>query len=230
MANDLSQDAAEAVANWNDTRTIELRGLDVKHVIDAPVGERAFENIKCGQFAGLFDSQAALDEQFEQSPVPEAIDRVGPRITSIGRGPGSSHRGLPSLQRKGANLGHLAFEIKNRRCDACTRTRTRLFEAVPEKGVPSYRNGARGKGSEGGIGLGCPGADVGKERAQFDKPGICSPTHFFAGSRAAPDNSGASNSMRNIVADVARKNGGTVLYIGVLVCHVLPEVCKCDRF
>lgn len=54
--------------------------------------------------------------------------------------------------------------------------------------------------------------------------------HFFAGSRTALDSAGASNSVWNIVADVARKNGGTVLYIGVLLCHVVPEVCKCDRF
>ena len=80
------------------------------------------------------------------------------------------------------------------------------------------------------MGLGCPGADVGKECAQFDQPGICSPRHFFASSRAALDRPGASNSVRNIVTDMAGENNGTVLYIGMLFCHVVPEVCKCDRF
>ena len=146
-----------------------------------PSDERAFENIERGQLAGLFDTQTTLDEQFEQRPVPEGVDLVGPRIATRGERLGISYCGLPSLQRKGANLGHLAFEIENRSCDASTRTFARLFEAVPAKGVTIYWNRAGGKGGKRRIGLGCPGADVGKECAanstsqEYAVPGTSSP-------------------------------------------------------
>ena len=70
MADDLGQDAAEAVADGDDASAIKLRWLDVQQVIDASIGERALENVECGQFASFFDTQAALNEQFEQAPNP----------------------------------------------------------------------------------------------------------------------------------------------------------------
>lgn len=39
MANDLGQDASEAVPNGNHASAIKLRRLDVQQVVDAPVGE-----------------------------------------------------------------------------------------------------------------------------------------------------------------------------------------------
>ena len=62
MANDLGQDAAEAVADGDNSSAIKLRRLDVQQVIDASIDERPPENVQGSQFAGFFDTQTALDK------------------------------------------------------------------------------------------------------------------------------------------------------------------------
>ena len=202
----------------------------MKQVIDAPVGQRAFENIKCGQFAGLFDTQAALDEQFEQSPVPEAIDLVGPRITSKAGGLGAA---IAVFHRCSARARILGISRSRSRTVAVMRARVRaraFSKPCPRRvcRVIGMVRGAKGaKGESGSVAQ----AQMSEKNVrnsisqEYAVPRTSSPA---PGPRWT--DSGASNSVRNIVADVARKNGGTVLYIGVLVCHVVPEVCKCDRF
>jgi hypothetical protein len=58
----LGEDAAQSVANRNHPRTIELGRLDVQHVVEAAIGKRLFEDIERGEFARLFDPQAALEQ------------------------------------------------------------------------------------------------------------------------------------------------------------------------
>ena len=84
VSDDLGQDAAEAVADGDDASAIKLRRLDVQQVVDATVRQLAFENIERRQFAGLFDAEAALHEQFQQRPIPERVHLVGPRVAARG--------------------------------------------------------------------------------------------------------------------------------------------------
>jgi len=55
-------------------------------------------------------------------------------------------------------------EIKNKTKEA---TDYLVHEAVPNKGVPRHRDGARSEALEGRVGFGCPSAEVGKENAQL---------------------------------------------------------------
>ena len=76
VSDDLGQDTTEPVADGDDASAIELRRLDVQQVVDATIGHLSLENVERGQFARLFDAQAALHEQFQQRPIPERIHLV----------------------------------------------------------------------------------------------------------------------------------------------------------
>lgn len=101
MADDLGKNAAEAVTDGDDTGGIKLRWLDVQQVIDASIGERALENVEGGQFAGFFDTQATLNEQFEQRPIPERIDLIGPRVTACSAELRRGYCRFPTLKSEG---------------------------------------------------------------------------------------------------------------------------------
>jgi hypothetical protein len=60
---------AEAVADRNHARAIELRRLDVEQVVDPTVRELAFEDIERREFASLLDGEAALHEPLHERPV-----------------------------------------------------------------------------------------------------------------------------------------------------------------
>src|SRR5450432_926135 len=108
-----------------------------------------------------------LHEQFQQRPIPESIHLVGPRVAARGCDLRRRYRSLPLLKGEGANLWHLAFEIKYRRCDASSGAFARFIETVSEKSVARRWNRARSGTLEGRVGLGCPSAEVGEEDAQI---------------------------------------------------------------
>ena len=76
VSNDLRQDTTESVPDGDDTSAIKLRRLDVQQVVDATIRHLPLKNVERGQFARLFDAQAALHEQFQQCPVPERVHLI----------------------------------------------------------------------------------------------------------------------------------------------------------
>ena len=179
------------------------------------VGHLSLENVERGQFARLFDAQAALHEQFQQGPIPERVHLIGPRIAARGCDLGRRYRSFPLLKSEGANLRHLAFQIKYRRCDASSGAFACFVETVPEKRVARRWNRARSETLEGRVGFGCPGAEVGEENAQVHQPAVCGWTHFVAGSGTPLYRASAPDRMRDVVADMARQNLGAPLNVGV---------------
>ena len=71
MADDLGDHATETVADRNHARAIKLRRFDMEHVVHAPIRELALQNVERRELAGLFDAETALDQQFDERPVPE---------------------------------------------------------------------------------------------------------------------------------------------------------------
>jgi hypothetical protein len=100
----------------------------------------------------------------------------------------------------------------------------RLFETVPEKSVPSHRNGPRCKTRKGRIRLRCPGAKVGKERPQIDEPTVRCCTYFLTRTGAALDSASTGNGVRYVVADVPGQNLRTALYTWVFVFDEAPKM------
>ena len=89
VPNDFGDHAAEAVADRNHARAIELRRLDVEQVVDPTVRKLAFEDIERREFAGLFDTKTALHKQFHKRPIPERRRFGRPGLSAV------THRGSP---------------------------------------------------------------------------------------------------------------------------------------
>ena len=83
---------------------VVFRRLNVEQVIYASVSEGSLQNVKCSELSRFFDTQAALDKEFEQCPIPEPIDLIGPRITSRSLDLRRGHCSRPALKSEGADL------------------------------------------------------------------------------------------------------------------------------
>jgi hypothetical protein len=107
VADDLADHAAEAVADRDHPRAVELRRLDVQQVVGACVAVAALEHVQRRQLAGLLDPQPRLQQQLEQRPVPEAVELDALRRPVIGCRVEYGGGVLPAAGGQGAQLGHL---------------------------------------------------------------------------------------------------------------------------
>ena len=202
----------------------------MQEIIDAAVGHLSLENVERGQFARLFDAQAALHEQFQQCPIPERVHLIGPRIAARGCDLRRFYSSFPLLKSEGANLRHLALQIKYRGCDTSSGAFPCLVETVPEKCVARRWNRSRSETLEGRVGFGCPSAEVREENAQVHQPAMCSWAHFVAGTRTSLYLASAPDRMRDVVANMARQNLGAPLNVGVLIPNESPKMCEGNDF
>ena len=71
MPDYLGQDAPQPIPNRNYASPIILGGLYVEHIVDPAVSHSTLKDIEGGQFAGLFNPQAALYQELKNGPVPK---------------------------------------------------------------------------------------------------------------------------------------------------------------
>ena len=76
---------------------------------------------------------------------------------------------FPPLKGEGANLRHLALQIKHCGRNTGSGAFPCFFEAESSKGVARHWNRTRSEALEGRVRFGCPGAEVGKENPQVPR-------------------------------------------------------------
>src|SRR5215472_1089933 len=103
-----------------------------------PISEGSLQNVERSKFSRFFDTQSALDKEFEQCPIPEPVDLIGPWIASRSLNLRCGHCSCPAMKSEGADLRHLSFKIKNGAGDTGARAGRDAFppESVRTKRAP----------------------------------------------------------------------------------------------